>query len=92
MSIKQTGVYAYNKKLRKSAWVAQLVKHQTLDFGSGHDLQGVRSSPSGAPSSAGSLLEVLSPPALPHPLLTHGRLHELALSQINKIFEKLTQR
>ena len=27
------------------AWVAQLVKHPTLDFGSGHDLRVVRLSP-----------------------------------------------
>ena len=29
----------------RCARVAQLVKLQTLDFGSGHDLRGVRSSP-----------------------------------------------
>ena len=27
------------------AWVTQLVKHPTLDFGSGHDLRVLRSSP-----------------------------------------------
>ena len=29
----------------EDAWVAQLVKHPTLDFGLGHDLRDMRSSP-----------------------------------------------
>ena len=38
--------------LFRCAWVAQSVKHLTLDFGSGHDLRIVRSSPrSGSPLS-----------------------------------------
>ena len=50
-----------------SSWVAQSVKHQTLDFGSGHDLRVVRSSPtSGSVLTAWSLLGILSlpPPSL----------------------------
>jgi len=57
--------------------VAQLDEHPTLDFGAGHDLSFVRSSP-----GSGSLLRIESarlPPSAPHP-------HHL--SQINKIFKK----
>ena len=46
----------------RGAWVAQLVKRLTCDFGSGHDLMVMRWSP--AASSvliAQSLLEILSP-------------------------------
>ena len=43
-----------NKKMR-GAWVAQSVEHLTLDFGSGHDLRVVRSSP-----LSGSMLGVES--------------------------------
>jgi len=35
------------------AWVAQSVKHPAVDFGSGHDLRVVRSSP-----ASGSMLDV----------------------------------
>ena len=45
---KQNVLYAQNGilfiKLR-GAWVAQLVEHLTLDFGSGHDLRVMGSSP-----------------------------------------------
>ena len=34
-----------HKKTHKGAWVAQLVKHLTLDFDSGHDLMIMRLSP-----------------------------------------------
>ena len=52
-------------------WVAQSVKCPALDFGSGHDLCFVRSSPtSGFVLTVGSLLGVLSLPlSLPPPLL-----------------------
>ena len=45
-------------KSSRGSWVAQLVKHPTLDFGSGHDLGVVGSS--SASCSAGDLLEILS--------------------------------
>ena len=32
------------KSKKRSSWLAQLVKHLTLDFGSGHDLRVMRSS------------------------------------------------
>ena len=53
------------------AWVAQLVKPLTLDFGPGRDLRVVRSSPVlGAPCSAGSRLLSLSLfPSAPAPIL-----------------------
>ena len=62
-----------------SAWVAQLVKHPTLDFGSGHDLSVVGS------CSARSLLGILSlslflPSAPRHPQLMHTPLCSLSLS------------
>jgi len=39
-----------NKKINvcRGTWVAQSVKHPTLDFSSGHDLRVMRSSPAGA--------------------------------------------
>ena len=44
------------KDQKKGAWVAQSVKHPTLDFGSGHDLRIMRSSlPSGSVLSAESV-------------------------------------
>ena len=50
-------------------WVAQSVKHPTLDFSSGHDLMVVRSSPaSGSALTTQSLLGVVSLPiSLPLP-------------------------
>ena len=45
----QAGVEPKNRSLR-GAWVAQSVKHPTLDLGSGHDLMVLRSRP--ASSSA----------------------------------------
>ena len=33
------------KFISKGAWVAQSVKHPTLDFSPGHDLRGMGSSP-----------------------------------------------
>jgi len=42
--------------------VAQSIKHLTLDFGSGHDLRVMRSSPSWVLSWAWSLLKILSFP------------------------------
>ena len=56
-------------------WVAQMVKHPTLDFSSGHDLRVLRLSSMTALCSARSLLKILS--LCPFPL-------SLALSEINK--------
>ena len=45
----------------QGAWVAQLVEHPTLDFGLGHDLTAVGSSPtSGSVLTVWSLLGILS--------------------------------
>ena len=48
------------EKKKGGAWVAQLVKHLTLDFHSGHDLRVVRSSPCWALCSVWNLLVPLS--------------------------------
>ena len=58
--------------------MAQSFKHPIPDFGSGHNLRVVRSTPHWAPYLTGSLLEIL---ALPFPL-------PLSLSKINKQFLK----
>jgi len=61
-----------------SGWLSP--KHLTLDFGAGHDLSFVRSSP-----GSGSLLRIESaclPPSAPHP-------HHL--SQINKILKEISE-
>ena len=64
------------------AWVAQSVKHLTLDFGSGHDLRVVRFSPElGSrltPRWAWSLLKILSLPLLLP--LPPARVHTHSLS------------
>ena len=62
-------------------WVAQLVKHPTLDFSSGQDLRAVRWSPTpGSGLSGESTWDPLPLPlSLPLPL-THSR----SLSQVNK--------
>ena len=58
-------------------WVAQLVKQLTLDFGSGHDLRVVRSSPTlGFALSMEPAWDSLSPHL---PLLTHVCLLSLIL-------------
>jgi len=38
--------------LMRGAWVAQSVRHLTLDFGSGHDLRVMRSSPASGSAQA----------------------------------------
>ena len=43
----------FSKLLSRATWVAQWVKHLTLDFGSGYDLKAMRSSP-----ASGSVLGV----------------------------------
>jgi len=64
------GLKRENKESKRGLWVAQSVKHPTLDFGSGHDLRVVRSSLCWTPCSVGSLLEILTLPLpLPLPLL-----------------------
>ena len=74
------------------AWVAQSVKHLTLDFGSGHDLSVVRFSPElGSrltPRWAWSLLKILSLPLLLPLPPAHVRAHSHYLSQKKKILEK----
>ena len=49
------------------AWVAQLVKHLTLDFGSGHDLRVMRSALSWAPRSVQNLFAILCLSLCPPP-------------------------
>ena len=63
----------------RGAWVAQLVKQPTLDFGSGRDLTVLRVSPPlGSKPTAHSLLGILSLSALPLPIIS---LFFLSLSQ-----------
>jgi len=50
------GLKRENKESKRGLWVAQSVKHPTLDFGSGHDLGVLRSSP-----ASGSALGVDPP-------------------------------
>ena len=38
-------ILSFIKFLKGGAWVAKSVKHPTLDFGSGHDIRIMRSSP-----------------------------------------------
>ena len=53
----------------RGTWVAQLVKHLTLDFGSSHDLRVLRSSSMwGLPLSMESANPSLSVPTPPHSL------------------------
>jgi len=58
------------KKNGRDTWVALSVKHQTLDFSSGHDLRVLGSSPaSGSMLSGESVWDFLSPsPSAPPPL------------------------
>ena len=65
----------------RGTWVAQSVKHLTLDFSSGHDLGVLGSNP--ASSSAHSLLEILSLPLLP---LVCSLFLSLSNKEINTIF------
>ena len=53
------------KGVRRGTWMAQLVKHLTLDLGLGHDLRVMDQAPPQALCSVGSLLEIFS---LPCPL------------------------
>ena len=50
----------FSKSTLKGTWVAQLVKHPTLGFGSGHDLQVITSS-----TLSGSVLSMV--PSYPSP-------------------------
>ena len=47
--------------MKMGAWVAQSMKHPTLELYSRHDLEVMRLSPTSAPHWAWSLLEILSP-------------------------------
>ena len=58
----------FSKELPWGAWVAELIKHLTLDFSSGHDLRVMRSI-TGVHAKCGSCLRFsvsLSPSAPPH--------------------------
>ena len=54
--------------LLHNPWVAQLVKHRTLDFGSGHDRKAMRSSPALVSTLGVEPLKVLPLHLLPHSL------------------------
>jgi len=57
-------------------WVAQLVKHPTLDFSSGHDLRVIRSNPAlGSVLSVEPAWDSLSLP-LPLPLLSRSQINK----------------
>ena len=63
----------------RGTWVAQLDKHRTLDFGSGHDLTVWEFKPAyGSVLRVQSLLGILSPAFFVPPLLA------ISLSKINK--------
>ena len=44
-SVVQMRIIVKNKRKMRGAWVAQSVKHLSLNFGSGHDLKALRSNP-----------------------------------------------
>ena len=69
-------------------WEAQLVKHLTLDFGSGYDLRIERLSPTSGSMLSGELasLPLSSSPSYPLP---HHTL-PLSRSEINKTLGKKT--
>ena len=57
----------------EGTWVAHLVKHLTLDFGSGRDVRAVRSSPwSGPVLTMESAWDSLFLSLCPHPLISHA--------------------
>ena len=66
----------------RGAWVAQLVKHQTLGFRSGHNLRVMRLRSVLGSMLSMSLLEVFSLPLLEHAFSL------LSLSKINKSLQK----
>ena len=68
------------RKRNEGAWVAQLVKHPTLDFCSSHDLGVLGWSPALDSTLSGGLLEDSLSPSDPPPLLSHS----LTLSKKNK--------
>lgn len=73
-------------------WVAQLVKFPTLDFGSGHDLKVLRSSPvSGSALGGESARDSLSP-SPSDPLSVPSPAFSLSNKYINKIFQKKKRR
>ena len=64
------------------AWVAQSVKHLTLDIGSGHNLIVMRlSSKSGSALTAWKLLEILSLPLFLTLPCFHTQEYSLCLSK-----------
>lgn len=60
-------------------WVAQSVKHLTLDRGSGQDLRVQGQGPESAKRSAGTWFEILSPSSLPLPPTPALLAHALSL-------------
>ena len=80
---KEPSIKNYLRNYSRGAWVAQWVKHPTLDFGSDHDLRVMRLSPLWGSALRGeSAQDFLSPSAPPH-------AHTLSLSEINKSFKIL---
>ena len=74
----------YLKILFRGTWVAQLVEHQTPDFGSGHDLTVSEMELTwGSVQTARILLGILSLP-LSRSLPQHTHVGILSFSQINK--------
>ena len=69
-------------------WLAQLVKCPTLDFGSGHDLRVMRSSPVSVAWWVWSLIKILSVPLplslSPHLLTLYQKLKKTKNKQTNK--------
>ena len=70
------------RAIKRGTWVAQSVKHPTLDFCSGHDLTLVRLSPSSGPALTEWSLLQFSPSLSAHPPLM------LCLSKVNKCLKK----
>lgn len=69
------------RKYLCGTWVAQLAKHTALDFGLGHHLRVVRSSPPSGPHLVVVCLRFSSFP--------FAALHTLSLKKINKYFLKI---
>ena len=69
----------------QGAWVAQLVEHQTLGFGSGHDLTAPEFEPHWSSAlTARSLPGILSPSLSAPPLLTLS----LEINKLKNNFKK----
>ena len=80
-------IRAYVKSVSWGTWVAQSVKHLTLDFGSGHDLTVHEFEPHIYADSAKPAWDSLSLPLCPSPAHSFARSLSLSL-KINKLFRK----